>query len=160
MLCVVAESVASSLDLILFPLVLSLTALPPPLVITNMFPIVTLTSFETMSELRSAVLICQCRLLFQPKQQQYNISLSLSLRTLGRQRSAASGSAAWLQIRQMNQQTRQSQYLSQTYNVDCQSEHSYRLIFLPLCQSNALFCCSKQSERRNSCKHVRDILGR
>ena len=31
-----------------------------PLALTNMFPIVTLTSFETMSEPRSAVLISSC----------------------------------------------------------------------------------------------------
>ena len=91
----VVESVASSiLTLFYFRLFVLTALLPPPLVITNMFPIVTLTSFETMSEPRSARSAGSC---FSPNSNNTIIvSLSLArslvlLGTWGQQRSAASG---------------------------------------------------------------------
>ena len=109
-----------------------------PLAITNMFPIVTLTSFETMSEPRSAVLISSCF------SQNSNITAiivfpSLTL-NLGPEASCGpSGLPPNKADEAVDTIEPISQPADQTYNVDCQSEHSYRLIFLPLCQSNALF---------------------
>ena len=133
------------LTLFYFRLFVLTALLPPPLVITNMFPIVTLTSFETMSEPRSARSAGSC---FSPNSNNtiiVSLSLSCSVSSLTRNMGPAAISGKWPRSgskygRWISRRDRANiSGCDQTYNVDCQSEHSYRLIFLPLCQPTALF---------------------